>query len=430
MARERREPADHVTCRHCRTKFRAITGSHLRNIHGYAGNHPINDYKREFSLPTASCRETRQKIRAAKDTFWAKRGQHWTRATLLAEIHRVHRAGRSLRCGSVPVRVYEAGRRLFGRWATAVETAGLNYEQVSGVRRWTRAKVVARIRELAGQGVPLHATYIEQQFPYLYRAAVDQFLSSWAKALRAAGFDPAEHKMSPGRWDEPMAGFWVRERVAAGESILARDTPHDLLRFVHTRLRMGWAVFVESLGVHYPGSRSGGTGRNGRSSRSSDGGGRRGTRCTTGRSRSGTRPCFSRPRSTSEPGTAPGPRPAFELPAFRSSDNDLESRPGGIVPMATFITNMHFTEQGIKAVRDTCKRAAAFKVAAEKMGVKVSGAYWTLGAFDGVMVCEAPDEATVTAALLHLAASGNIRTQTVRAFDAVEMQKLLGLLPK
>jgi uncharacterized protein with GYD domain len=98
--------------------------------------------------------------------------------------------------------------------------------------------------------------------------------------------------------------------------------------------------------------------------------------------------------------------------------------------MATFITTMHFTEQGIKAVRDTCERAAGFKAAAKKMGVKVAGIYWTLGAFDGVIVFEAPDEATATAAMLHLASLGNLRTQTARAFDAAEMQKILGLLPK
>ncbi|SRR5579872_6994003 len=98
--------------------------------------------------------------------------------------------------------------------------------------------------------------------------------------------------------------------------------------------------------------------------------------------------------------------------------------------MATFITTMHFTEQGIKAVRDTCTRAAAFKAAAKKMGVKVTGLYWTLGAFDGVIICEAADEETATAALLHLATLGHIRTQTARAFDATEMEKILGLLPK
>ena len=98
--------------------------------------------------------------------------------------------------------------------------------------------------------------------------------------------------------------------------------------------------------------------------------------------------------------------------------------------MATYITTMHFTEQGIKSIRDTCDRAATFKATAKKMGVKVTGMYWTLGAFDGVIVCEAPDEETATAALLHLGSLGNLRTQTARAFDAAEMQKILGLLPK
>ena len=97
--------------------------------------------------------------------------------------------------------------------------------------------------------------------------------------------------------------------------------------------------------------------------------------------------------------------------------------------MATFITTLQFTEQGIKAVRDTCDQAEALMAAAEKMGVKVTGLYWTLGAFDGVIILEAPDEATATAALLHLGSLGNLRTQTARAFDPAEMRKILGLLP-
>ena len=98
--------------------------------------------------------------------------------------------------------------------------------------------------------------------------------------------------------------------------------------------------------------------------------------------------------------------------------------------MATFITTIQFTEQGIKAIQDTCKRAAAFKGAAKKMGVKMSEVYWTLGAFDGVMVFEAPDEAMATAAMLHLSSLGNVRTQTARAFDTAEMEKILRQLPK
>jgi uncharacterized protein with GYD domain len=98
--------------------------------------------------------------------------------------------------------------------------------------------------------------------------------------------------------------------------------------------------------------------------------------------------------------------------------------------MATFITTMHFTEQGIKTIKGTCDRAEGFKATAKKMGVKVTAIYWTQGAFDGLIVCEAPDELTATAALLHLGSQGNIRTQTARAFDAGEVQKIVGLLPK
>ena len=98
--------------------------------------------------------------------------------------------------------------------------------------------------------------------------------------------------------------------------------------------------------------------------------------------------------------------------------------------MATFIATIQFTEQGIKAVRDTCNRATAFKAAARKMGAKVSGVYWTLGAFDGLILFEAPDEETATAVMLHAGTLGNVRTCTARAFDAGEMQKILDLLPK
>jgi uncharacterized protein with GYD domain len=98
--------------------------------------------------------------------------------------------------------------------------------------------------------------------------------------------------------------------------------------------------------------------------------------------------------------------------------------------VATFITTIQFTDKGIAAIQDTCKRATAFKAAAKKMGVKVSEVYWTLGAFDGLLVFEADDEATATAAMLHLSSLGNVRTQTARAFIATEMETILAKLAK
>jgi hypothetical protein len=253
MALNRHEPPDYVTCKHCGEDFKAITFRHLRYIHGYDGDHPILDYKDRFRLQTAMCPESRQKISAAKDTFWARQGRHWTPRKLVAEIRRIHRAGGSLSRKAVPVRLYEAGRRLLGSWEQALAAAGLDYEDATGIRRWDRAKVVAAIRELAARGVPLHASHVEQRFPKLFNAAVKQFPRSWAKALRAAGLDPDEHKMPRGRWTKAKGEDWVRRRVAKGSSILACDAPRDLLGFVRNRLGTSWTDFVESLGIPYPG---------------------------------------------------------------------------------------------------------------------------------------------------------------------------------
>lgn len=92
--------------------------------------------------------------------------------------------------------------------------------------------------------------------------------------------------------------------------------------------------------------------------------------------------------------------------------------------MATFITTIKFTQQGIKGINDTTKRATAFKAAAKKLGVKVLNTYWTLGDYDGLLILEAPDDETATTALLHLGAAGNVHTTTCRAFTAAEMDKI------
>ena len=98
--------------------------------------------------------------------------------------------------------------------------------------------------------------------------------------------------------------------------------------------------------------------------------------------------------------------------------------------MATFITTIKFTEQGIQNIHESPKRAAAFKSAAKKLGVKVTDIYWTLGSFDGVLIFDAPDDETATAAMLHLSSQGNVQTTTARAFDSSEIEKVIGLLAK
>ncbi len=94
--------------------------------------------------------------------------------------------------------------------------------------------------------------------------------------------------------------------------------------------------------------------------------------------------------------------------------------------MATFIMLGHFSDQGIRSVKDTTKRVETVKAAAKKLGITVKDVYWTLGQYDTVLIAEAPDEATMTAFGLTVGAHGNVRTQTLRAFSAEEMGRIIG----
>jgi len=97
----------------------------------------------------------------------------------------------------------------------------------------------------------------------------------------------------------------------------------------------------------------------------------------------------------------------------------------GALVMATYIALLQFTDQGIRHVKETTKRAAAAKDAAAKMGVKLTDLFWTLGHYDLAIVAEAPDEETMTALMLKLASLGNVKSQTLRAFRASEMEAIL-----
>ena len=93
--------------------------------------------------------------------------------------------------------------------------------------------------------------------------------------------------------------------------------------------------------------------------------------------------------------------------------------------MATFISLLSFTEQGIRGVKESPKRADAVKAMAKKMGVTVKEVYWTLGHYDLVVVLEGDDEA-VTSTLLKIGSLGNVRSETLRAFSATDMGRILG----
>ena len=94
--------------------------------------------------------------------------------------------------------------------------------------------------------------------------------------------------------------------------------------------------------------------------------------------------------------------------------------------MVAYVVLSKFTDQGIRNVKESPKRAEAFKQMAKTLGVTVKEIFWTQGRYDIVTIVEAPDEASAMSLDLSLGALGNVRTETLRAFSAAEMATAVG----
>ena len=90
---------------------------------------------------------------------------------------------------------------------------------------------------------------------------------------------------------------------------------------------------------------------------------------------------------------------------------------------------MKFTEKGIQNAKQTTQRLDAWAAKVQSMGVTIKQMYWTLGEYDQVCIFEAPDDETAASVLLAANMLGNIRSQTMRAFTAAEMDKILAKIP-
>ncbi len=92
--------------------------------------------------------------------------------------------------------------------------------------------------------------------------------------------------------------------------------------------------------------------------------------------------------------------------------------------MGINISLVKFTDQGVRNIKDSPKRAQAFRDMAKKKGVTVKDMYWTSGQYDLVVISEGDDEA-LAAALLTASSWGNVRTESLRAMDEATFARVL-----
>jgi uncharacterized protein with GYD domain len=96
--------------------------------------------------------------------------------------------------------------------------------------------------------------------------------------------------------------------------------------------------------------------------------------------------------------------------------------------MSTFIMLANWSDQGIRAVKDSPKRLDAARAALESAGGKLKSFYMTMGRHDMVFVLTAPDDAAAARFAVQLGQLGNVRTETLRAFEEAEYRQVVGSL--
>ena len=95
--------------------------------------------------------------------------------------------------------------------------------------------------------------------------------------------------------------------------------------------------------------------------------------------------------------------------------------------MAKFVILGNWTEQGIKNVKETTRRARAAQEAAAKRGGTLD-VWWTMGRYDIVAVLDMPNTEAALGFLVSLGMQGNIRTETLQAWSASGVDEVLKTL--
>ena len=93
--------------------------------------------------------------------------------------------------------------------------------------------------------------------------------------------------------------------------------------------------------------------------------------------------------------------------------------------MATYVVLYQFTPEGVKDIRDSIKRAGRIRQENARVGFKIREVFWLQGGYDMMAIVEAPSEEAMMGAMLNVVSAGNVTSTTMRAFDALEMSRIL-----
>jgi uncharacterized protein with GYD domain len=93
--------------------------------------------------------------------------------------------------------------------------------------------------------------------------------------------------------------------------------------------------------------------------------------------------------------------------------------------MGKYVLLLNWTDQGIRNVKDTVKRAESFRSYLEKRGGKLVDMLYTFGQYDFIAVAELPNDEIAMSVSLGTGALGNVRVTTLKAFGLDETRRII-----
>jgi uncharacterized protein with GYD domain len=97
--------------------------------------------------------------------------------------------------------------------------------------------------------------------------------------------------------------------------------------------------------------------------------------------------------------------------------------------MPTYVTLLKYTEQGIKSIKESPTRLEKAKQALKSLGGELKSFHLVQGRYDAIVFAEAPNDEVLAKFALATSSQGNVRTETMRAFNEEEYRRIVAGLP-
>ena len=97
--------------------------------------------------------------------------------------------------------------------------------------------------------------------------------------------------------------------------------------------------------------------------------------------------------------------------------------------MPIYIILGKYSQKGIENIKTSTEKREAVGKVFQSVGGKFKDFYYTLGQYDFVAICEAPNEEAVLKAMFLIGSKGEVRTETLTAVPADKGTEIIKGMP-